>query len=348
MKTRAPLLLISLFLLPAAAALGGDSRDGFYVRLGLGPSWFEEIKQERDGSDFPFLPYGLPERSRYHRLNAEEAGLGEASIGYSFGNQRFELAFAGVQSDLWSDGGAVYYEGAPLVGADSASPSNASESDSPPDVNGSDSPPYVNGSDSPPYGYGGWSSHTYFDDLTIHALTINVYYDFPSKRGRVVPYIGFGAGAAFVDIPGRQHVSWNGPWYDEPGYGDDPAPAEPPHDESGDGDSDNGNGGSDGGGSYGDDPPPTQPGWPVPYYYDRAVDLSGTSFMSAMYGGVEYRIASDVYLGFRLGYVYIGDVEAEADWENRFPFGEFGGGSDIEVSGLNYWSTILTLRLLRL
>ena len=56
MKTRAPLLLISLFLLPAAAALGGDSRDGFYVRLGLGPSWFEEIKQERDASDFPFLP----------------------------------------------------------------------------------------------------------------------------------------------------------------------------------------------------------------------------------------------------------------------------------------------------
>ncbi len=348
MKTRAPLLLISLFLL-SAAAFGGDSREGFYVRLGLGPSWFEEIKQEREMPDFPALPYGSPEMNRYQRLNVEEGGLGEASVGYSFGNQRFELMFSGAQANLWSDGGVVYYEGAPLADSNSDSPYEHN-SDSPPYEHNSDSPPYEHNSDSPPYGYGNWSSYTYFEDLTIHTLSLNFYYDFPSKRSRVVPYLGYGAGAAFVDIPGRQHVSWNGPWYgDEPTP--EPMPTEPPYDDNGNdsGNSSEGDGSGDNGGDYRDDPPPTQPGWPTPYYADRAIDLSGASFMSAFYGGVEYRIVSDLYLGFRLGYVYIGDVETEDErYDDRFPFGGFRGGRDMEISGLSHWSAVLTLRLLRL
>ncbi len=316
MRSRAPAMLICLFLLPAFALAGDDSREGVYVRFGLGPSWFDGLELERSDSPLPF-PYGFNAGARNMPLETEEAGLGEAAVGYSFNNHRLELMFSAGQAEVWSKPatrlgfGSSYYGGSNINSGGWA------------------------------YG-GGWgTSSSEYEELTIHTLSLNAYIDFPSKKGRVVPYVGIGTGAAFVDLPSRQYAAYGGSWYGPVGVpepGDGFNPPEEPTDSGGDPGSE---GRGDGGG-----PIPTEPGWPWPGAFEgsRQTDVSGASFMYAFYGGVDYRIVSDVYLGMRIGYVRVGEVEADMEpaW------GGVRGYQTAEIDGLSHWTAVMTLRLLRL
>lgn len=348
MKSRASAMLICLFLLPSAALAGDDSRDGVYVRFGLGAGWFDGLELERSDSLLP--PYGFFD-ARDMPLETEEAGLGEAAVGYSFNNYRLEIMFSAEQADVWSRSGGYFgyepvYYGAVGVGGGSLEDGLEDGNETP------DSPPYDGYG-----GYGGWGSISFeYEELTIQTLSLNGFFDFPSKKGRVVPYVGYGAGAAFVDLPSRHYV-YGGPWYDYGGYDYggpwyDGVPEPADSSDSPEGPTDNGNNGEGGPGPEGrddrDDPMPTEPGWPWtggPFEGSRQTDASGASFMYAFYGGVDYRIASDLYLGMRLGYVRIGDVETHLE-----PAWGVGGyrNPTVEIDGLSRWTAVLTLRLLRL
>ena len=328
MKSRASAMLVCLFLLPAAVLAGDDSRDGVYVRFGLGASWFDGLELERSDSLLP-LPYDFFD-ARDMPLETEEAGLGEAAVGYSFNNHRLEIMFSGMQTDVWSRSGGYFGYEPVYYGDDSNSDGDGSLE------NGNETP------DSPPYnGYGGWGSISFeYDELTIQTLSLNGFFDFPSKKGRVVPYVGYGAGAAFVDLPSRHYV------YGVPWYGGFPEPADGSSSPDEPTESDPGPEGRD---DDGDDPMPTEPGWPWtggPFEGSWQMDVSGASFMYAFYGGVDYRIVSDVYLGMRIGYVRIGDVETDLE-------PAWGGvrgyhNPTVEIDGLSHWTAVLTIRLLRL
>ena len=276
MKSRAPAMLICLFLLPAVALAGDDSRDGVYIRFGLcsSPYLFDnfvlgltlEPELERRDSLQP-LKYGFSD-GRNRLMDTQVEGLGEAAVGYSVKNYRLELMFSylATGAEIW---GWEIWQYADSTFATS-------------------------------------------DNLTIHTLSLNGYFDFLSKKGRIVPYIGYGAGVAFVDLPSRPYVVW--------------------HD----------------GGGYVGDPIPTESGWPWPGPFEgsRQTDVSGSSFMYAFYGGVDYRIASDVYLGLRIGYVRVGEVEADLEpvWVNARGYQNW----TVEINGLSHRTAVLTLRLLRL
>ncbi len=337
MRSRAPAMLICLFLLPAFALAGDDSREGVYVRFGLGPSWFDGLELERSDSPLP-LPYGFNAGARNMPLETEEAGLGEAAVGYSFNNHRLELMFSAGQAEVWSRPATRLGFGSSYYGDNNSDGGSWLEDEK-------ETP------ESPPYGGWGYSSgwgtsSSEYEELTIRALSLNAYIDFPSKKGRVVPYVGIGAGAAFVDLPSRQYAVYDGPWYG-PMYDGVPEPddgfnsPEEPTDNENSGGDPGSEGRGDGGG-----PIPTEPGWPWPGAFEgsRQTDASGASFMYAFYGGVDYRIVSDVYLGMRIGYVRVGDVEADQEpvW------GGVRGYQTVEIDGLSHWTAVMTLRLLRL
>ena len=291
MKFRALPLTVALLTLAAAAFADDDSRKGVYVRFAAGPSMFDSLEERRVGVNFP-LPYG-PAFSEYRRLNAEDSRLGEAALGYSFGNQRVETMFSSTSAEIWDYSGAVDYPTSP---------------------------------------YGGWwHIGASYDRLSIRTFSLNAYYDFPSKRGRVSPYFGFGAGAAFVNLPAHEFWSWEGPWYGD----DSDASTEEPTPDTDAQTSEEGESPEEGG-----DPLPTEPPvWNGYYYGERESELSEVSFLTSIFGGVEYRLSSDVRIGLRLGYDRFGDVESDMDG---------GWGGAVEIRGLSRWSVAATLRLLRL
>ena len=51
------------------------------------------------------------------------------------------------------------------------------------------------------------SSMASVDDLTVHTLSLNAYYDIPLARSRVTPYLGAGLGLSFAELSGLHFQS---------------------------------------------------------------------------------------------------------------------------------------------
>ena len=176
--------LLAVLALSGAAVsqtMAGDlPSSGWYVSLGVGASRAATMKQSghnRDTVCYPtrdcrHLPAGMPTGFRWnYDLESGPGTAFEMTVGRAFPLLRLELAGSRQSMNVEQEFTAItYLDGSALVRlADSAYTSTST---------------------------GG------VDDLTIHTLSLNAYYDMPLARSHITPYVGAGLGLAFVELSG--------------------------------------------------------------------------------------------------------------------------------------------------
>ena len=188
-------LYVVTVLLVAVALLGPgvlhahameDTRPaGWYVAVGVGVNRATTMQQaghNRDTTRYPtrdyrHLPGGMPTGYRwFYDLHPDTGAAFELAVGRTFRPIRLELAVSRQMIDLeQAFTGATYLDGSPIVPvADSGYASTGRGS---------------------------------VDDLTIHTLSLNAYYDLPLARSRVTPYLGVGLGLSFAELSGLHYQS---------------------------------------------------------------------------------------------------------------------------------------------
>lgn len=180
-------LLVAFVLLSASTshAMPEEANAGWYVAVGVGASRAATMKQaghNRDTTCYPdddchHLPGGMPTGYRwFYDLHPDTGAAFELAVGRTFRPIRLELAASRQMIDLeQAFTGATYLDGSTIMPvADS--------------------------------GYASTSRGS-VDDLTIHTLSLNVYYDVPLARSRVTPYLGVGLGLSFAKLSGLHYQS---------------------------------------------------------------------------------------------------------------------------------------------
>ena len=177
-------VLLAVFVLLGPGVLHAMTEDarpaGWYVAVGVGASRAATMKQaghNRDTTCYPnedcsLLPGGMPSGYRwFYDLHSDTGAAFEFAVGRTFHPVRLELAIGRQAMDVAQQfTGSTYLDGSAIVPvADS--------------------------------GYTA-SSTSGVDDLTLHTLSLNAYYDVPLARSRLTPYLGAGLGVAFAELSG--------------------------------------------------------------------------------------------------------------------------------------------------
>ncbi len=237
----------------SAQGAAGESRSGWYIGGGLGVGWASTIAQSgfnRDPICYPtnacFDQDPRPEISGYRwRYDvAAAAGPGaELSTGFIVRRARLELSFGHRRQGL----DQMFLDVSDYNG-----------------VNLADRRDSTVVSD----------TRSSIDHLVVRTLAINAYYDFPAGSG-FSPYLGIGAGPAFVTVAGVRFT-------DE--YRDTAANGE----------------------VY--DPP-------LSYYNARLDDdLSGTVLAGHVHAGADFRVTGRTWLGLKLTWSMLADVETRGGY----------------------------------
>ena len=182
-------LLVAFVLFGASAshAMSEDARPaGWYIAVGAGVSRAATMKQaghNRDTTCSPLddcrhLPGGMPTGYRwFYDLHPDTGPAFELAVGRTFHAFRLELAASRQAFDVEQEfTGVSYLDGSSI---------RAGVADS------------------------GYTSSVMYsvDDLTVHTLSLNAYYDVPLARSRVMPYLGAGLGIAFAELSGLHFQS---------------------------------------------------------------------------------------------------------------------------------------------
>ena len=162
-------------------AMTEDTRPaGWYVAVGVGANRAATMQQAGDNRDttcYPtrdcrHLPGGMPSGYRWsYDLHSDTGAAFELAMGRTFRSVRLELAVSRQRIGLeQAFTGSTYLDGSTIVPAADSGYTSASTAS--------------------------------VDDLTIHTLSVNAYYDVPLPRSRVTPYLGVGLGLAFAELSG--------------------------------------------------------------------------------------------------------------------------------------------------
>ncbi len=180
---------------------GGWTSSGWYLGGSVGATWAGELDQDGwnrdticypDHACFDAAPTPSVSGYRWHYGVGASSGVGyEIAVGRIFGRARLALSLAqrshGLDPMFHS---LSYYDGAPVVarlGGTVASHAQAS-----------------------------------IDHMRVRTLALHAYHDLRVAYGRVVPYVGIGAGPAFATVSGLrfsaryEDVSADAPAYDPP------------------------------------------------------------------------------------------------------------------------------------
>lgn len=175
------LAAFALFGASTSHAIPEDTRPaGWYVAVGVGANRAATMQQAGDNRDttcYPtrdcrHLPGGMPSGYRWsYDLHPDTGAAFELAVGRTFRLVRLELAVSRQEIDLeQAFTGSTYLDGSAIVPL-------------------------------PDSGYASTSTAS-VDDLTLHTLSVNAYYDVPLPRSRVTPYLGVGLGLSFADLSG--------------------------------------------------------------------------------------------------------------------------------------------------
>lgn len=179
-------VVFALFGPGTTHAMPEDARHaGWYVAIGVGASRAATMQQAGDNRDticYPtrdcrHLPGSMPSGYRwFYDLHPDTGAAFELAVGRTFRPVRLELAVSRQVIGLeQAFSGATYLDGSPIVPvADSGYTSTSTAS---------------------------------VDDLTLHALSVNAYYDVPLSRSRITPYLGIGLGLSFAELSGLHFQS---------------------------------------------------------------------------------------------------------------------------------------------
>ena len=169
----------------AYAVTEGKRHAGWYLSVGAGASGAATVEQagrNRDTTCYPnddcrHLPGGTPAGYRwYYDLHPDTGPTFELAVGRALHDFRLELAASGQVFNMeQAFTGSSYLDGSTrrlIPEADRA--------------------------------YASTNTAT-VDDLTIHSLTLNAYYDIALARSRITPYLGVGLGVAFAELSGLHY-----------------------------------------------------------------------------------------------------------------------------------------------
>ena len=179
--------LLVIVILSAAATSHAESegaRDaGWYIAVGAGASKAAMMKQAGDNRDttcYPnddcsHLPGGMPTGYRWSYLLHPDIGTAfELAVGRTFHPFRLELSASRRAFDMEQEfRGSSYLDGAARVPVEDSG-----------------------------YAVSGTAG---VDDLTVHTLSFNAYYDFPLSGSPLTFYLGAGVGLSFAELSGLHY-----------------------------------------------------------------------------------------------------------------------------------------------
>ena len=269
-----------------AQQAGGDwPSSGWYVGASVGAAWAGEIDQDgsnRDticypdnacfdgGSSSPITGY----RWRYGVTASPGVGYGTA-LGRIFGRTRLELALAQRRHGLDQAFRSLsYYDGRPVIPRPGSTVvSNAQAS---------------------------------IDHLRVRTVALHAYQDLAVTGGSLVPYVGIGAGPAFVTV---SRVRFSTRYED-----------------------------------LGDAPPAYDP--PLSFYDgSQEADFSDTVPAGHLHAGADYELGYRTRVGLRLTYSILGPVEGDGRYSRHAMHAEdpeFGNRNTF--TGARDWILALTLK----
>ena len=152
------------------------------------------------------------------------------------------------------------------------------------------------------------STESSIDTLTVRALVLNAYYDFPGTYRGISPYLGAGLGPAFVEVSG---VHFSSEYEDTSGNDQAHNP-------------------------------------PLSFYNSRQdANLSNTVLAGHLHAGADYSLNDKTVLGLKLTYSMMGDIEASSGYSRR-PLHERDSDfpNHNTFTGARYWTLTLTVKRL--
>ena len=177
-----PLLAVMITTLLFTAA---TTHAEWYISLGVGAGKADTMQQAGDNRDTTCYPDddcshqldGLINGYRWgYNLHADNAIAYELAVGYNFKRFRIELATGRQTFDLDQRfTGGSYLDGSHIRPAVDTLYTAKVQADA--------------------------------DDLTLHTLSFNAYYEFPLAISPVTPYVGLGLGIAFAELSGLFYQS---------------------------------------------------------------------------------------------------------------------------------------------
>ena len=174
--------LTCLVLLVGGGVVSAEER-GWYLGIGAGLGWSASLDEAGSNFDTTCSPNRDCSGRRiggyrwYHDLALDEGRAIELAVGRSFGDVRVELAASQQTHPVELAFIGISY------------------------LDGSDLAPWMEDS---PYVSDGSRS---VEDFITRTIAINLYWDFPLQRSRMVPYVGAGLGLSFVKLKGLRFHS---------------------------------------------------------------------------------------------------------------------------------------------
>ena len=269
----------------AQSGAGGLPRSGWYLGGDIGSNWASEMDQKgwnRETNCYPteacFDAAPVPEISGYrwhYDIDTAAGAAFEISAGRIFDRIRLELSLTQRKNSLNQMFRSITdYDGMPMEERSAATVvSNARAS---------------------------------IEHLSVSALSLNAYYDFPGAVGGISSYLGAGLGPAFVKVSGL-HFSTD--------YEDTSGNAQ----------------------AY--DPP-------LSFYNSRQdADLSDTVLAGHLYAGADYGLNTKTLLGLKLTYSMMGDIESSGGY-SLHPFHERNPDlpNYNTFTGSHSWTLALTVK----
>ena len=178
------LFFVVLSAVATSHAMSEGSRDaGWYIAVGAGASRAALMKQAGDNRDTTCYPNddcshlagGMPSGYRWSYLLHPDIGTAfELAVGRTFHPFRLELSTSRRAFDMEQEfRGSSYLDGYARVRVEDS-------------------------------GYT-VSSAAGVDDLTVHTLAFNAYYDFPLSGSPITLYLGAGVGLSFAELSGLHY-----------------------------------------------------------------------------------------------------------------------------------------------
>ena len=266
---------------------GEPPRSGWYVGGGIGSNRVFDMDQEgwnRETTCYPtdacFDADPVPEVSGYrwrYDIDSAPGTAFELSVGRIFNRARLELSLAQQKNDIDQIFSSItYFDGTAIEARrGGAVVSNAVAS---------------------------------IDHLTLRALAINAYYDFPGAIRRMTPYLGGGLGPTFAEVSG---VRFSTDYQDTSGNAQAYAP-------------------------------------PLSFYNSRQdADLSDTVLAGHLYAGADFALNAKTLLGLKLTYSMMGGIESSGGYSIH-PFHEQDPDftNHNTFTGPRYWTLSFTVKFL--
>ena len=278
--------LLVLCSISDVAAQNG-SRSGWYVGGGIGPNWTSDIDQKGWNLETTCYPTAacfdadpasaIPGYRWRYAIDTDLGAAFELSAGRIFNRIRLELSLARRKNNIDQIFRSIsYYDGTPIEerrGSTVASNARAS-----------------------------------IDDLTVHTVAFNAYYDFPEVYRGLSLYLGVGLGPAFAKV---SKVRFSTDYQDTSGNAQTHAP-------------------------------------PLSFYNSRQDEnLSDTVLAGYLHAGADYGLNAKTLLGLKLTYSMLGDIQSSGGY-SLHPFHERDPDltNHNTFTDLRYWTMSFTVKFL--